>query len=170
MRCMTDGGGYAAPNRASVDTRFASIADPSQRPRSAAAARVALVMAIGALAIAAVPLWFAGRASGAAIGTTGVLDAGVWSWAVLAPARPAVIAGEIGFWLGTALGCWALVQGIVAARRPIGRTAAVWAIVVAAAAPLLLAALTFSAIASGIGGSSDGGTLEAALFAAAPAR
>ncbi|WP_105565505.1 hypothetical protein [Microbacterium halophytorum] len=166
---MTNGGGYAAPYSAPVDPRFASIADPQRKRRTAAAARIALVLAIGALAIAAVPLWFAGRASGAAVGASGVLDAGVWSWAVLAPARSAVIAAEVGFWLGTVLGLWALVQGIVAARRPVGRTAAVWAIVVAAAAPLLLTALTFGAVASAIGAPADGVAPDTALLALSPA-
>ncbi|RCS61846.1 hypothetical protein [Microbacterium sp. JB110] len=78
------------------------------------------------------------------------LDSGVWTWAVLAPARPLIIIGEIGFWLGSALGVWALIQGIVALRTQRGRAPAVWAIVVAAASPILLAALTSAALAVGV--------------------
>ncbi|MGO1630061.1 hypothetical protein [Microbacterium sp.] len=147
---MTYQGGYAAPYQPPVDSRYAPVVAPRPKRTTPRLGRVALVLAIGAFVLAAVPLWFAGHSAGRAIGVSAFLDSGVWTWAVLAPARPLIIIGEIGFWLGSALGVWALIQGIVALRTQRGRAPAVWAIVVAAASPILLAALTSAALAVGV--------------------
>ena len=61
---------------------------------------------------------------------------------LLAGARDWVLLGEIAFWAGTALGIWAIVQGIIAIVKQRGRGTGIAAIVVAALAP---AAFFFSA-------------------------
>jgi hypothetical protein len=62
---------------------------------------------------------------------------GDFDWAVLAPVRNQVLLAEVSFWLGTALGVWALVQGIIALVKGRGRPWAVAAIVVAALGPIV---------------------------------
>lgn len=141
---------YAAPYTAPTDARYAGVVAPRAKRTTPRLGRVALVLAIGAFVVAAVPLWFAGFASGAAIGESAFLDNGVWTWSILSPARELVAVGEVGFWVGTAVGVWAFVQAIVAVRARRGRTPAVWAIVAAAVSPILLAVLTGAALTLGI--------------------
>lgn len=109
---------------------------PAPAARTPRLGRLACVLAIGALVIAAVPVLIAAWACGQAIADG---SDGAWNWAVLSPVRDLVVFGEAGFWAGTVLGVWAFVQGIVAIRADRGRTPGVWAVAVAALAPALIA-------------------------------
>ena len=62
-----------------------------------------------------------------------------FDWSILSPVRDWVLLGETAFWVGTALGLWALIQGIVALVTNRGRGAAVAAVVVAIVAPIAFA-------------------------------
>ncbi len=152
---MTDSGGpgrapsYAAPYRAPSDPRYAAVVEPPRPVRTQRLGRIACVLAIGALVIASVPVALAAWVCGQAIADAG----GAWDWAALSPVRSTVIFGEAGFWTGTMLGVWALVQGIVAIRTGRGRTSGIWAVAVAALAPALIVivsgALLLAALAGG---------------------
>ena len=151
MGGMSQQQGYAAPYLPPVDPRFAAVVAPgSHRRPTPRLGRVALVLSIGAVLIAAVPMWLAGYASGSAIAASDFLDSGVWAWSILSPVRAAVVGGETAFWIGTALGAWGLVQGIVAVRTRRGRTPGIWAIAIAASSPVLLAVLTGAALTIGV--------------------
>ena len=62
-----------------------------------------------------------------------------FDWSILSPVRDWVLLGETAFWVGTALGLWALIQGIVALVTNRGRGAAIAAVVVAIVAPIAFA-------------------------------
>jgi len=62
-----------------------------------------------------------------------------FDWSILTPVRDWVLLGEAACWAGTALGIWALVQGIVAVVKHGGRGAGVGAIVCAAIGPIAFA-------------------------------
>jgi hypothetical protein len=81
-----------------------------------------------------------------------------FDWSILSPVRDWVLLGELAFWFGTALGVWALVQGIIAIVRDRGRGPGIGAVICAVAAPIAFAVvanvflgLGFAA-GSGIGG------------------
>jgi hypothetical protein len=59
-----------------------------------------------------------------------------FDWSILSPVRDWVLLGESAFWVGTALGLWALVQGIVALVTNRGRGAGLVAVVLAIVAPI----------------------------------
>jgi hypothetical protein len=59
-----------------------------------------------------------------------------FDWSVLSPVRDWVLLGETAFWVGTVLGLWALVQGIVALVTGRGRGAGIGAVVLAVTAPI----------------------------------
>ena len=72
--------------------------------------------------------------------------------------RDQVLLGEIAFWLGTLLGTWALVQGMVALSRRRGRGYGIAAVVVAVLAPAVFAVVTWIALVAGLAsGASLGG-------------
>jgi hypothetical protein len=81
-----------------------------------------------------------------------------FDWSILTPVRDWVLMGEIAFWAGTAIGIWALVQGIVAIATRRGRGAGIAAVVIAAVGPLIFGAVVQGfltagfAAGSGIGG------------------
>ena len=56
--------------------------------------------------------------------------------ALLSPVRTLVLWAEIGFWAGTVLGIWALIQGIVAIATRRGRGQGIAAVVIAALGPI----------------------------------
>lgn len=69
---------------------------------------------------------------------------------ILSPVRDWVLVGELSFWIGTVLGIWAIVQGIVAIARNRGRAPGVVAVVVAVLAPIVFAVATVLALGAGI--------------------
>ncbi|MGA7148519.1 MAG: hypothetical protein WBX17_08550, partial [Microbacterium sp.] len=73
------------------------------------------------------------------------------------PVRGWVLVGEIAFWVGTVLGTWALVQGIIAAVKRRGRGSGIAAIVVAAIGPLVFFTVTWGALAVGMATSAASG-------------
>ncbi|QOC29143.1 hypothetical protein IC744_01500 [Microbacterium hominis] len=70
--------------------------------------------------------------------------------ALLSPVRGLVLWAEIGFWAGTVLGLWALVQGIVAITTRRGRGQGIAAVIVAAAGPILYGVAVTAAVIVGI--------------------
>lgn len=71
--------------------------------------------------------------------------------AFLSPVRELVLWAEIGFWAGTILGIWALVQGIIAIVTRRGRGLGIAAVVIAALGPLLFASVVSTAVLGAIG-------------------
>lgn len=62
-----------------------------------------------------------------------------FDWGILSPVRDWVLLGEVSFWVGTVLGIWALVQGIVAMVTSRGRGLGIAAVVCAVFAPVAFA-------------------------------
>jgi len=122
-------------------------------PRSGTLGTVALLLAlaaaVAATAVAAIASVRIGEVAGAAI-LAG--PASEFDWASLAPARGAVLAGEVSFWVGTALGIWALVQGIVAIVQQRGRGQGIAAVVIAALGPAVFSVAVLISISAGAAG------------------
>ncbi|MCR2817030.1 hypothetical protein [Microbacterium jiangjiandongii] len=125
-----------------------------QAARPATLGTVALVLALAAAVlasvIAAVACVRVGEVAGAAILAGRATE---FDWAYLAPARGSVLAAELSFWAGTALGTWALVQGIVAIAQQRGRGQGVAAVVAAALGPAVFAVAVVIAFSAGTSGS-----------------
>ena len=109
---------------------------------------LALVATIGASLVAAIASFNIGLGAGREISSrpfTGDFD-----WGVLAPVRDWVLLGEVSFWVGTALGVWALIQGIVAVVTARGRGAGIAAVVVAALGPIAFGAVVQGLLTAGL--------------------
>lgn len=113
-----------------------------------AALILALLATVGASAVGAASAWQLGLAAGRG-SATAPMDAD-FDWSVLAPVRDWALAGELSFWIGTALGIAAIVMGVIALITQRGRVPGMIAVVVAALGPIAF----FAAVA---------GTLSAAL-------
>lgn len=111
---------------------------------------LALLATVGASAVGAASAWQLGLAAGKG-SATAPMDAD-FDWSVLAPVRDWALAGELAFWIGTAVGITALVIGVIALVTQRGRVPGMIAVVVAALGPIVF----FAAVA---------GTLSAALTA-----
>jgi hypothetical protein len=147
---------FAAPYAAPAPVGFA---DPAPS-RGAALGIVALVAGILALVVAPIAAGIASYGVGLGIGREFALrpSAASLDWSVLSPVRDWVLLGEVSFWAGTALGVWALVQGIVAIVRRRGRGTGIAAVVVAVLGPVAFGVVVNAFIAAGIAaGSSLGG-------------
>lgn len=70
---------------------------------------------------------------------------------ILTPVRDWVLTGEIAFWVGTALGVWAVVQGVIAAFADRGRTPGVAGAAIAAAGPVLFATVVVAVFGMTVG-------------------
>jgi hypothetical protein len=114
---------------------------------------VALILALAATLGASIVLAVALGAIGAGVGPQVQSITPTSGLEILSPVREWVLVAEIAGWTGTALGAWALVQGIVAAARGRGRGLGVAAIVVAALGPFVAAAAAFAGLVAGIAGS-----------------
>lgn len=68
----------------------------------------------------------------------------------LSPVREWVLLGEVSFWIGTGLGIWAIIQGVVAIATGRGRTAAIVAVVVAVLGPVIFFAAAAIGLALGL--------------------
>lgn len=150
---------YVAPYAAPVHPQYgAALSAPAPR-RSPALGIIAVVVAgIAALTpiAAAIAAFQIGIGAGKEIALRPSPDA--WDVTILSPVREWVLVGEVSFWLGTVLGLWALVQGIVAIVSRRGRIAGVVAVVLAVVAPILFGVVTWVSLAAGLeSGGSIGG-------------
>lgn len=138
---------------------FSGAGAPSVPPsRGSATGMVALIVAVVAVTVSAVLSAITGfLAAHAAMahaielspsGLENLSEHQVLS--LLSPVRGLVLWAEIGFWVGTILGLWALVQGIVAIATRAGRGQGIAAVVVAAAGPVLFGVVVGAAITAGI--------------------
>lgn len=150
---------YAAPYTAPVDPRFGAVlASPPARRSPTLGIVAVIVSGLAALTVvvAAIAAFQIGLGSGAEIAMRP--NAATWDMSLLTPVREWVLAGEMSFWIGTALGLWALVQGIVAIVTRRGRPAGIVAVIVAIIAPIFFGFAVWLSLVAGIGaGSSIGG-------------
>lgn len=122
---------FAAPYAV---TPPADLPAPPFAPRSAILGIVALIVAI----VAVVGAGITGAVAAFRIGLGAGRELAMhppgadFDLSVLSPVREWVLLGEVAFWIGTVLGVWALVQGIVAIVTRRGRGAAIAAVIVAA--------------------------------------
>jgi hypothetical protein len=100
---------------------------------------VALVVALVATVGAALGAGAAGFGIGLGTGREiAMLPSGRdFDWSMLTPVRDWVLLAETAFWIGTALGIWALVQGVIAVVKDRGRGFAIAAVVIAALGPVV---------------------------------
>ncbi|MFF2488221.1 hypothetical protein ACFVSU_17585 [Microbacterium sp. NPDC058062] len=147
--------GYAPPAGYPVAPAAASAiayGAPAPGKRSSALGFVALALAlvatIGASLFAAIASFNIGLGAGREISSrpfTGDFD-----WSVLTPVRDWVLMGEVSFWVGTAIGVWALVQGIIAVVKGRGRGAGIAAVVIAALGPIAFGAVVQGFLTAGL--------------------
>ncbi|WP_200947527.1 hypothetical protein [Microbacterium sp. Root166] len=119
---------------------------------------VALILALLAVVGAAIAAAVAGFNAGLGTGDRMAmmpLEAD-FDLSYLSPVRGWVLLGEIAFWIGTVLGVWAIVQGIIAAVKRRGRGAGIAAIVVAAVGPIVFSVVLWSFLTAGIASSIGG--------------
>ncbi|MEV4688891.1 hypothetical protein [Microbacterium sp. LWH3-1.2] len=143
--------GYAAPAGYGV-APTAAYGAPAPAKRSGALGIVALALAllatIGASLSAAIASFNIGLGAGRQISSrpfTGDFD-----WSVLTPVRDWVLMGEVSFWVGTAIGVWALVQGIIAVVKGRGRGAGIAAVVIAVLGPIAFGAVVQGFLTAGL--------------------
>ena len=140
--------GYAAaPITASAPVYGAAPARRSS-VRGVVALALALVATVGASLVAAIASYRIGLGAGRQI-TAGALDSD-FDWSILTPVRDWVLLGEVSFWVGTALGVWALVQGVVAIVSARGRGAGIAAVIVAAQGPIVFGAVVQGFLTAGL--------------------
>lgn len=150
---------YAAPYAAPRPPAGA-VPPPATPARSSVLGAVALGLGIlatvGATVVGSIATWQIGLGAGRAIASHP--RGSDFDWSLLAPVREHVLAGELSFWIGTALGVAALVLGLVAIVTGRGRVTGIVATVIAALGPILFLAVaavvlsTAMPIGAGIGG------------------
>lgn len=137
---------YAAPPGGTL------LTPPPERPRGRTLGAVALVLSIlaglGASGVAGFAAFRVARGAGAEFVARGGQSV---DWRLLSPVRDDVLVAEIAFWSGTVLGLAALILGIVAIARNLGRGPGIAAVVIAAIAPFVFAALVLLAVTAGAG-------------------
>lgn len=144
---------YAAPPYAGA---LAAPRDAGGRGLGVTALVLSLVATVGAAIAVAVAGFGIGMGAGREIALNPI-DAD-FDWSMLAPVRDQVLLGEIAFWLGTVIGVWALVQGIVAIVKNRGRGAGIAAVVIAALGPIVFFVALQGFLAAGFAaGSGIGG-------------
>lgn len=154
-------GGYAPPAFAAPYAPMTPVGAAPLLPgprRSPVLGVVALVLsivaAVGATLLSAIAGFAA--AEGAMRHAVGISPEGLEHFrpeellSLLSPVRDLVLWAELGFWAGTVLGIWAIVQGIVAIVTRRGRGAGIAAVVIAALAPVLFFGIVYSAVAAGV--------------------
>ncbi|GAA5091319.1 hypothetical protein GCM10025760_18310 [Microbacterium yannicii] len=109
---------------------------------------LALVATVGAGIVGAIASFRIGLGAGREISAR-AFDAD-FDWSVLSPVRDWVLLGEVAFWVGTVLGLWALVQGIVAIVTARGRGAGIAAVIVAALGPIAFGAVVQGFLTAGL--------------------
>ena len=73
-----------------------------------------------------------------------------FDWSVLTPVRDWVLVAELSFYVGTALGVWAIVQGIIAIVTDRGRRTGIAAVAVAVLGAILFAIALQSGLTAGL--------------------
>lgn len=131
--------GYAAP--------YAPAATP---PHGPALGRIALILSLVATvaltAVAAVLAWQIARGASASVSVSS-FESG--SLAFLTPVRDLVLWFEITGWTATAIGIWALVQGIVSIAKRRGRGAGIAAVIIAGIGPVVFVGVAYLAVLLG---------------------
>lgn len=129
--------GYAPPAGYSpgAPASPAAPAAPAGRGLGIVALAVALIATLGAALAAAVAAFGIGLGTGREIAMQPI--GSDFDWSMLTPVRDQVLLAETSFWIGTALGVWALVQGIIALVKGRGRGFAIAAVVIAAIGPIV---------------------------------
>lgn len=154
---------YAPPPGYGVPVPRAGVAATAP-PRPAATGRalgmVALIVAIVAAVVPAILVSIATFEIGLGAGrelAARPSDA-AFDWSVLTPVRDWVLLAEVSFWVGIALGVWAVVQGLVAMVQNRGRGYAIAAVVVAVVGAILYVVALQGFLTTGLAaGSSIGG-------------
>jgi hypothetical protein len=141
---------FAAPYAQPAPGVYAPPPPPVRRRTLGVVARLVAVITVPvASVVGAIAGWrvglgtgkeLAGRPRGAAVDLS-----------VLTPVRYDVLLGEVAFWVATALGVWAVVQGIVAIVRARGRGQGIAAVIVAGLGPLVFGAAVFVLLTAGMG-------------------
>jgi hypothetical protein len=127
--------GPAAPARRSSALGFIALA-------------LALLAAVGSSVLAAIAAFRIGLGAGREIGSRPF--AADFDWSILTPVRAWVLLGEIAFWVGTALGLWALVQGTIAIVTARGRGAGIAAVIIAVLGPIAFGAVVQGFLTAGL--------------------
>ncbi|MCE4025653.1 hypothetical protein LXM50_06680 [Microbacterium sp. Au-Mic1] len=138
-------GGYTAP-----------YAPPSQPASGAGIGRVALLLALVATVVltivGAVLAGMIGHGIGASTDLTNLENrVSADDLSILTPVRDLVLWVEITSWTATALGVWALIQGIVAIARRRGRGPGIAAVVIAAIGPFVYGLVGYVAFVVALG-------------------
>ncbi|WP_372461349.1 hypothetical protein [Microbacterium aurantiacum] len=142
---------YGNPLRPSDSPYGVPVAGP---PPAAAATLgiiafvLSLVAAVGTSIVAAVAAYRVGLGAGRRLFDDAMV--GSFDWSFLAPVRGDVLWTEIAFWTGTALGIWALVQGIIAIVKRRGRGFGIAAVVIACLGPVVFGVVVQSLLAAGL--------------------
>ncbi|HYJ50062.1 MAG TPA: hypothetical protein VEX12_09105 [Microbacterium sp.] len=115
---------------------------------------LAVLAAVGATILGSIAAYRIGLGTGREIALR-PLDID-FDWSILAPVREWVLVGEVAFWVGTVLGIWALVQGIVAIVKGRGRGWAVAAVVLAVLGPIAFATGVLGFLVAGFASGATG--------------
>ncbi len=117
---------------------------------------LAVLAAVGATIVGSIAGYNIGLGTGRSIALEPMdID---FDWSILTPVRDWVLLGEIAFWVGTVLGTWALVQGIVAIVKDRGRGWAIAAVILAVLGPIAFAVAVQALLTAGFAsGASVGG-------------
>ena len=126
--------GYAGPYGAQAAP---AVVEPAAR--GSRLGLVALIAAIGAAILAplgaGVAAFRIGAGTGAQIAAEPVsFD---FDWSMLSTVREWVLMAEVSFWVGTALGVWAIVQGLIAIVTGRGRGLGIAAVALAVLGPIV---------------------------------
>ena len=98
---------------------------------------LAVTAALGATVLGSIAAYYIGLGTGRELALRPMdID---FDWSMLTPVREWVLLGELAFWGGTAVGIWALVQGIIATVKNRGRGWGIAAIVIAIIGPIAFA-------------------------------
>lgn len=152
-------GPFAPPAVAPVHPQYGATLAPAPVRRSAALGIIAVVAA-GLAAVtplsAAVAAFQIGLGTGKTIASRPLGDD--FDLGILTPVRDWVLMGEVSFWVGTALGVWALAQGIIAWVKRAGRVAGIVATIIAVVAPVVFWVAVWISLTAGLSaGGSVGG-------------
>jgi hypothetical protein len=109
---------------------------------------LSLVATVGAALVAAIASFDIGLGAGREI--AGRPTGAEFDWSILTPVREWVLLAEVSFWIGSALGVWALVQGIVAIATRRGRGAGIAAVIIAGLGPVVFGIVVQAFVTAGV--------------------
>ena len=129
---------------------------PGSRGLGLGALILSLVATVGAAIVGAIAAFGIGVGAGREVALRPI--SADFDWSVLTPVRDWVLLAEVSFWVGTAIGIWALVQAVIAVVKGRGRGAAIAALVIAALGPVVFFVVLQGFLTAGLAaGSSVGG-------------